>query len=103
MIRLVVPVNLQSQLGIPKLFTDTGSTYETQKNNWTSIHPGHYIENKSRATRIKALNYQRKNSGVVFQPSYYKIGYSCKSAVAVGNSKIIYRYWKTTYETQKNN
>ena len=79
------------------------TTHEIQKNTRTSIYPGLQIKYKSRATRTKAFNYQRKNSGVAFQLAYDKIGNSCKSAVAVRNFKLIYRYWKTTHEIQKHN
>ncbi len=58
---------------------------------------------KSRAIRMKAPNYQRTNLGVAFKPSFVKIGNPCKSAVAVGHAKIIYRDWKATCEIQKNN
>ncbi len=52
------------------------------------------MKNKSRVTRTKA-SYQRKNLRVVFQHPYDNNGYSCKSAVAVRNAKIIYECWKT--------
>ncbi len=60
------------------------------------------MENKLRTTSTKAI-YQRENLRVVCQNSYDNNGNSCKSAVAVGNYKIIKRYWEATCQIQKNN
>ncbi len=81
------------------IYQDWKATHETQQNNWTSTFAPH-IKNKLRITNTKSF-YQRKNLRVVCQHSYDNNGNSCKSAVAVRNSKIIYRYWEATCEIQK--
>ncbi len=65
------------------------ATHENQQNNWTITLLVPHMKNKSRVTRTK-VSYQRKNSRVVCQHPYDNNGNSCKSAVAVGNAKIIY-------------
>ena len=60
------------------------------------------MKNKLRITSTKSF-YQRKHLRVVCQHSYDNNGNSCKSAVAVRNFEIIYRYWEATCEIQKNN
>ncbi len=84
------------------IYQDLKTTHETQQNNWTSTLLVPHMKNKLRITSTKAI-YQRSNLRVVCQNSYDNNGNSCKSAVAVGNSNLIYRHWKINHEIQKNN
>ncbi len=84
------------------IYHDWKATHKIQQNNWTGTIFAPHMKNKLRITNTKPF-YQRKTLRVVCQLSYDNNGNSCKSAIAVMNSKIIYRYWEATCEIQKNN
>ncbi len=81
-------------------YQDWKATHETQQNNWTSTLLAPDTKNKLSITNTKSF-YQRKNLRVVCQHSYDNNGDYCKSAVAVRNPKIIYRYWEVTWKYRR--